>query len=57
MDSTITLTTTYINAGIWSKNNKFIFQILDKEELEIIQGHKYAGSHPHALSIKEVEEV
>ena len=54
MDGTTTLTKTYINAGIWSKNNKFLFQISDKEELEMVLDHKYAGSHPHAISVKEV---
>ena len=54
MDSTITLAPTYINAGIWAKKNKIIFQIKDDMSKEIIMSHQYAGFHPHAMVVKEV---
>ena len=57
MDETVTLTRTYIDAGIWSKKNKFIFQIEDTESLDIIFQHKHAGYHPHAIVVKEVKIV
>ena len=53
MDSSIILTTTYINAGIWSKQNKFIFQVDDDASKEIILNHKHAGRHSHAIFVKE----
>ena len=57
MDKTVTLTRTFIDAGIWSKKNKFIFQIEDDESLDIIFQHKHAGSHPHAIIVKEVNTL
>ena len=54
MDETITLKRDFIDAGIWSKKNRFIFQIKDDASLGIINQHKYAGYHPHAIIVKEV---
>ena len=53
MDETIIQRPTYINAGIWSKQNKFIFQVDDKESAEIILAHSNAGRHSHAIIVKE----
>ena len=55
MDTTITLTPTFINAGIWAKKNQIIFQTSDNKSKTIIFNHEHAGSHPHMLIVKEVK--
>ena len=54
MDETMIQRPTYIRAGIWSKQNKFIFQVDDEKTKDLILNHRNAGRHAHAIIVKEV---